>query len=58
MVTQIAVNLGCPEMINLAYNEGDVPDLGLDHFCSHAYLVRGTQSFFIYVIWSQGDPVT
>jgi hypothetical protein len=32
MVTQIAMNLGCPKMANLAYIEGDVPDLGLDHF--------------------------
>jgi hypothetical protein len=31
-VTRIALNLGCPEMANLAYIEGDVPDLGLDHF--------------------------
>jgi hypothetical protein len=26
------MNLGCPEMANLAYIEGDVTDLGLDHF--------------------------
>jgi hypothetical protein len=26
------MNLGCPEMTNLAYIEGDVPILGLDHF--------------------------
>jgi hypothetical protein len=32
MVTQIAMNLGCPKMSNLAYIEGDVPILGLDHF--------------------------
>jgi hypothetical protein len=32
MVTQIAMNLGCLEMANLAYIEGDVPILGLDHF--------------------------
>jgi hypothetical protein len=38
MVTRIAMNLGCPEMTNLAYIEGDVPNLGLDHFCSFAYL--------------------
>jgi hypothetical protein len=31
MVTQIAMNLGCLEMANLAYIEGDVPILGLDH---------------------------
>jgi hypothetical protein len=32
MVTRIAMNLGCLEMANLAYIEGDVPILGLDHF--------------------------
>jgi hypothetical protein len=32
MVTQIAMNFGCPKMANLAYIEGDVPDLCLDHF--------------------------
>jgi hypothetical protein len=32
MVTQNAMNLGCPEMANLAYIEGDVHVLGLDHF--------------------------
>jgi hypothetical protein len=29
MVTQIAMNLGCPEMANLAYIERDELDLGL-----------------------------
>jgi hypothetical protein len=29
MVTRIAMNLGCPEMANLAYIEEDVPVLGL-----------------------------
>jgi hypothetical protein len=52
MVTQIAMNLGCLKMVNLAYIEGDVPDFGLNHFCSRAYLARGTRSFFIYVVWS------
>jgi hypothetical protein len=37
MVTRIAMNLGCLEMANLAYIEGDVPDLGLDHFV-HAHI--------------------
>jgi hypothetical protein len=32
MVSHIAMNLGCPEMVNLAYIEGDVPVLGPDHF--------------------------
>jgi hypothetical protein len=39
MVTRIAMNLGCLEMANLAYIEGDVPILGLDHFVQ-AYILR------------------
>jgi hypothetical protein len=39
MVTQIAMNLGCPVMANVAYNEGDVPVVGLDHFV-HAHILR------------------
>jgi hypothetical protein len=39
MVTQIAINLGCLEIANLAYIEGDVPNLGLDHFV-HAHILR------------------
>jgi hypothetical protein len=39
MVTQIAINLGCPKIANLAYIELDVPDLGLDHFI-HAHILR------------------
>jgi hypothetical protein len=39
MATQIAMNLGCPEMANLAYIEGDVPVLGLDH-CVHAHILH------------------
>jgi hypothetical protein len=39
MVTRIAMNLGCSEMANLAYNEGDVPVLGLDHFV-HAHILH------------------
>jgi hypothetical protein len=39
MVTRIAINLGCPKMANLAYIEGDVPVLGLDHFV-HAHIMR------------------
>jgi hypothetical protein len=39
MVTRIAMNLGCPEIANLAYIEGDVPVLGLDHFV-HAHILR------------------
>jgi hypothetical protein len=32
------MNLGCPKMVNLAYIEGDVPVLGLDHFV-HAHIL-------------------
>jgi hypothetical protein len=38
MVTRIDMNLGCPEMANLAYIEGDVPILSLDHFV-HAHIL-------------------
>jgi hypothetical protein len=33
------MNLGCPEMTNLAYIEGDVPVVGLDHFV-HAHILH------------------
>jgi hypothetical protein len=39
MVTQIAMNLRCPEMANLAYIEGYVPVLGLNHFV-HAHVLH------------------
>jgi hypothetical protein len=39
MVTSIPLNFGCPEMANLAYIEGDVPILGLDHFV-HVHILR------------------
>jgi hypothetical protein len=39
MVTRIAMNLGCPEMTNLAYIAGDAPVLGLDHFV-HAHILH------------------
>jgi hypothetical protein len=39
MVNRIAMNLGCLEMANLTYIEGDVPVLGLDYFI-HAHILR------------------
>jgi hypothetical protein len=39
MVTRIAMNLGCPEMANLAYIAGDAPVLGLDHFV-HVHILH------------------
>jgi hypothetical protein len=58
IVTQIAINLGCPEMANLAYIEGGVPILGLDHFVHAHILCEEPRSFFIYAVWSHGGPVT
>jgi hypothetical protein len=46
MVTQIAMNLGCPEMANLGYIEGDVPILGLDHSV-HAHILREEPDYSI-----------
>jgi hypothetical protein len=39
MVTRIAMNLGCPEMANLAYIAGDVHVLGLDHLV-HVHILH------------------
>jgi hypothetical protein len=39
MVTRIAMNLGCPEMANLAYIEGNVNNLGLNNFV-HAHILH------------------
>jgi hypothetical protein len=39
MVTQIAMNIGCLEMANLTYIEGDVPVLSLDHFV-HVHILH------------------
>jgi hypothetical protein len=39
MVTRIAMHFECPEMSNLAYIEGDVPIIGLDHFV-HTHILR------------------
>jgi hypothetical protein len=39
MATRIAMNLGCSEMANLAYIEGNVPILDFDHFV-HVHVLR------------------
>jgi hypothetical protein len=39
LVTWVAMNLGCPEMANLSYIEGDLLILGLDHFV-HAHILH------------------
>jgi hypothetical protein len=52
MVTQIAMNLGCPEMANLPYIEGDVPGLGLDHFL-HAHILREEPNNSLSVLYGR-----
>jgi hypothetical protein len=52
MVTRIAMNLGCPEMANLAYIEGDVPILGLDHFV-HAHILREEPNHSLSILYSR-----
>jgi hypothetical protein len=50
MVTRIAMNLGCPEMANLDYIEGDVPILGLDHFVC-ARILREEPDYFLSMLY-------
>jgi hypothetical protein len=50
MVTQIAINLGCLKMANLAYIEGDVSDLGLDHFV-HVHILREEPDHSLSVLY-------
>jgi hypothetical protein len=52
MVTRIAINLGCPKMANLAYIEGDVPILGLDHFV-HAHILREEPDYFVSMLYGR-----
>jgi hypothetical protein len=50
MVTQIAINLGCLKMANLAYIEGDVSDLGLDHFV-YVHILREEPDHSLSVLY-------
>jgi hypothetical protein len=52
MVTRIAINHGCPEMTNLAYIEGDVPILGLDHFI-HAHILREEPDYSLSMLYGR-----
>jgi hypothetical protein len=52
MVTQIDINLGCPEMANLAYIKGDVPDLGLDHFV-HMHILSEEPDHFLSILYGR-----
>jgi hypothetical protein len=50
MVTRIAKNLGCPEMVNLAYIEGDVPILGLENFV-HTHILREEPDYSVSMMY-------
>jgi hypothetical protein len=52
MVTRIVMNLGCPEMANLAYVEEDVPILGLEHFI-HAHILREEPDYSVYMLYGR-----
>jgi hypothetical protein len=50
MVTQISINLGYLEMANLAYIEGNVPNLGLDHFV-HTHILREEPNHSLFMLY-------
>jgi hypothetical protein len=52
MVTRIAMNLGCPKMANLAYNEGDVPILGIDHFV-HTHILCEEPDHYLSILYGR-----
>jgi hypothetical protein len=49
VVTWIAINLGCPKM---AYIEGDVPDLGLDHFV-YTHILREEPDHSLFMLYGR-----
>jgi hypothetical protein len=50
MVTWIAINLGCLEMANLAYIEGDVTILSLDHFV-HTHILCEEPDHYLSMLY-------
>jgi hypothetical protein len=54
MVTQIALNLGCPEMAHVCYIQGDVPTLGLDHFV-HPHILHEEPDYSISMLFAGGS---
>jgi hypothetical protein len=44
------MKLGCPEMANLAYIEGDVPILGLDHFV-HTHILCEETNYSVSMLY-------
>jgi hypothetical protein len=50
--TRIAINLGCTKMANLAYIEGDVPDLSLHHFV-HTHILREEPDHSLFMLYGR-----
>jgi hypothetical protein len=46
------MNPGCPEMANLTYIEGDVPDLSLDHFV-HVHILREEPDHSLSILYGR-----
>jgi hypothetical protein len=52
MVTRIAMNLRCLEMANMAYIEGDVQILGLDHFV-HTHILCEKPDYSVSMLYGR-----
>jgi hypothetical protein len=52
MVTQIAINPRYPEMANLAYIEGDAPDLGFYHFI-HMHILHEESDHSLFMLYGR-----
>jgi hypothetical protein len=52
MVTQNAMSLGCLEMANLVYIEGDVSVLSLDHFV-HVHILREEPDYSLSMLYGR-----
>jgi hypothetical protein len=52
MVTRIAMNLGCSEMANLAYIEGDVTIPSLDHFV-HMHILHEEPDHSLFILYGR-----
>jgi hypothetical protein len=52
VVTRIAINLVCLEIANLAYIEGGIHVLGLDHFI-HAHILREKSDHSLYMMYGR-----
>jgi hypothetical protein len=46
------MNLGCLEMANMAYIEGDVPVLGLDHFV-HVHILHEEPDHYLSMLYGR-----